>query len=115
MAEKCKGRKKLYSYESRAEALAVKSWWGLVLLMKKRGCVGLVKIRVLGASERWEMWRRRKTFVCKGISICREFGDFAVRRLVQTGFYARYEVFTAVTMKNGVSWDVTPCGKSHTA
>jgi hypothetical protein len=21
----------------------------------------------------------------------------------------RFEVFTAVTMKNGVSWDVTPC------
>jgi hypothetical protein len=28
-----------------------------------------------------------------------------------------FEVFTAVTMKNGVSLDVTPCGsyKSHTA
>jgi hypothetical protein len=22
----------------------------------------------------------------------------------------RFEVFTAVTMKNGVLWDVTPCG-----
>jgi hypothetical protein len=22
----------------------------------------------------------------------------------------RFEVFTAVTMKNGVFWDVTPCG-----
>jgi hypothetical protein len=22
----------------------------------------------------------------------------------------RFEVFTAVTMKNGASWDVTPCG-----
>jgi hypothetical protein len=31
----------------------------------------------------------------------------------------RFEVFTAVTMKNGVFWVVTPCGscsyKSHTA
>jgi cytidine deaminase len=29
----------------------------------------------------------------------------------------RFEVFTAVTMKNGVFWDVTPCGtcKSHMA
>jgi cytidine deaminase len=33
----------------------------------------------------------------------------------------RFEVFTAVTTKNGVLWDVTPCGycknpyKSHTA
>jgi hypothetical protein len=29
-----------------------------------------------------------------------------------TEFYAivRFEVFTAVTMKNGVVWDVAPCG-----
>jgi hypothetical protein len=26
------------------------------------------------------------------------------------GFYVRFEVFTAVTTKNGVFWDVTPCG-----
>jgi hypothetical protein len=33
-------------------------------------------------------------------------------------FYVRFEVFTAVTMKNAVFWDVTPCGVtsvSHTA
>jgi hypothetical protein len=24
--------------------------------------------------------------------------------------HVRYEVFTAVSMKNGVFWDVTPCG-----
>jgi hypothetical protein len=24
--------------------------------------------------------------------------------------YVRFEVFTAVTMKRGVFWDVTPCG-----
>jgi hypothetical protein len=24
--------------------------------------------------------------------------------------YVRFEVFTVVTMKNGVFWDVTPCG-----
>jgi hypothetical protein len=24
--------------------------------------------------------------------------------------YVRFEVFTAVTTKNGVFWDVTPCG-----
>jgi hypothetical protein len=28
-----------------------------------------------------------------------------------TGYcYVRYDVFTAVTMKNAVLWDVTPCG-----
>jgi recombination DNA repair RAD52 pathway protein len=25
-------------------------------------------------------------------------------------YCVRFEVFTAVTMKNGVFWDVTPCG-----
>jgi hypothetical protein len=25
-------------------------------------------------------------------------------------FHVRFEVFTAVTMKNGVFWDITPCG-----
>jgi hypothetical protein len=27
-----------------------------------------------------------------------------------TAKYVKFEVFTAVTMKNGVFWDVTPCG-----
>jgi hypothetical protein len=30
-----------------------------------------------------------------------------VKRMV---LLVRFEVFTAVTMKNGVFWDVTPCG-----
>jgi hypothetical protein len=25
-------------------------------------------------------------------------------------YYVRIEVFTAVTMKNAISWEVTPCG-----
>jgi hypothetical protein len=31
--------------------------------------------------------------------------------------YASFEVFTVVTMKNGIFWDVAPCGscKNHTA
>jgi hypothetical protein len=28
--------------------------------------------------------------------------------------YLRFEVFTAVTMKNGVFWDVTPCDSVNT-
>jgi hypothetical protein len=28
--------------------------------------------------------------------------------------YVRFEVFTAVTMKNGVFWDVTPCDHVRT-
>jgi hypothetical protein len=27
-----------------------------------------------------------------------------------TSNYVRFEVFTAMTMKNAVFWDVTPCG-----
>jgi hypothetical protein len=28
-------------------------------------------------------------------------------------FLVRFEVFTAVTMKNGIFWDVTPCGSCN--
>jgi hypothetical protein len=35
----------------------------------------------------------------------------SVHPLKRTNFhYVRFEVFTAVTIKNGVFWDVTPCG-----
>jgi hypothetical protein len=30
--------------------------------------------------------------------------------LEANALYVRFEVSTAVTMKNGVFWDVTPCG-----
>jgi hypothetical protein len=30
--------------------------------------------------------------------------------LTKTFDYVRFEDFTAVTMKNGVFWDATPCG-----
>jgi hypothetical protein len=30
--------------------------------------------------------------------------------VVNCPFYVRFEVFTVVTMKNDVFWDVTPCG-----
>jgi hypothetical protein len=37
--------------------------------------------------------------------------DFESYRLSSEPFrLLRFEVFTAVTMKNGVLWDVTPCG-----
>jgi hypothetical protein len=31
-------------------------------------------------------------------------------RRYRTASSGRFEVFTAVTMKNGVFWDITPCG-----
>jgi hypothetical protein len=30
-----------------------------------------------------------------------------------TGYLVRFEVFTAVTMKNGVFWDITSCGSCN--
>jgi hypothetical protein len=32
------------------------------------------------------------------------------KAFVELEDHVRFEVFTAVTMKNGVFWDVTPCG-----
>jgi hypothetical protein len=36
-------------------------------------------------------------------------------RVTRIPYYVRFEVFTAVNMKNGVFWVVTPCGscKNH--
>jgi hypothetical protein len=36
--------------------------------------------------------------------------DISQETLSIGSFDVRFEVFTAVTMKNGVFWDVTPCG-----
>jgi hypothetical protein len=33
-----------------------------------------------------------------------------LEKCIQTCGLSKMEVFTAVTMKNGVFWDVTPCG-----
>jgi hypothetical protein len=40
-------------------------------------------------------------------SLCRNNTGSPVKNTI---YLARFEVFTAVTMKNGVFWDVTPCG-----
>jgi hypothetical protein len=42
----------------------------------------------------WALWRRGKMFPVK----------------YEQNFYIKFDVFTAVTTKNGVFWDVTPCG-----
>jgi hypothetical protein len=31
-------------------------------------------------------------------------------KMMNSDYFVRFEVFTAVTMKNVVFWDVTPCG-----
>jgi hypothetical protein len=42
------------------------------------------------------------------LSVTTDEGRGILRRI--TLLHVRFEVFTAVTMKNGVFWDVTPCG-----
>jgi hypothetical protein len=34
----------------------------------------------------------------------------SIMMLPTISIFVRFEVFTVVTMKNGVFWDVTPCG-----
>jgi hypothetical protein len=49
---------------------------------------------------------------CKVGTLCPEY-SLSVGLCVGTTnkkCIVRFEVFTAVTMKNGVFWDVTPCG-----
>jgi hypothetical protein len=36
--------------------------------------------------------------------------QFSYLNIRQQYCFVRFEVFTAVAMKNGVFWDVTPCG-----
>jgi hypothetical protein len=36
-----------------------------------------------------------------------------VNPVIYNLLFVRFEVFTAVTMKNGVFWDVTPCGSCN--
>jgi hypothetical protein len=35
------------------------------------------------------------------------------RYIIDHNNYVRFEIFTAVAMKNGVVWDVTPCGSCN--
>jgi hypothetical protein len=42
-------------------------------------------------------------------SVGREF-EITTAKFTNKIYKVRFEVFTAVTMKNGVFWDVTPCG-----
>jgi hypothetical protein len=43
-------------------------------------------------------------------SLYRTGHTLTVERFLPIGSVRRFEVFTAVTMKKGVFWDVTPCG-----
>jgi hypothetical protein len=54
--------------------------------------------------------------VCKDHSFISKYVGFFQSQILVTltvqpsDYIVRFVVFTAVTMKNGVFWDVTPCG-----
>jgi hypothetical protein len=50
--------------------------------------------------ERWELFGRYVK-ACVKLDVLTVLTEYHI---------VRFEVFTAVTMKNGVVWDVTPCG-----
>jgi hypothetical protein len=47
-----------------------------------------------------EMWKEKTNFISRS-----KWRELKIK-------YVRFEVFTPVTMKSGVLWDVTPCGSS---
>jgi hypothetical protein len=53
---------------------------------------------------------RRVALVRNDVSEQLRASIIRVPRIDELGSTLRFEVFTAVTMKNGVFWDVTPCG-----
>jgi hypothetical protein len=53
---------------------------------------------------------RRRCNTRKIVSLIQEEATAGnIHHLAFKSNYLRFEVFTAVTMKNGVFWDVTPC------
>jgi hypothetical protein len=51
------------------------------------------------------MWEQSQELIEKSFAICTVHYSGIIHCV-------RFEVFTAVAMKNGVFWDVTPCGIS---
>jgi hypothetical protein len=54
--------------------------------------------------------------ICLGFGLCPSSGILSAGKQLgsKTGLVSvRSEVFTAVAMKNGVFWDVTPCGSCN--
>jgi hypothetical protein len=53
----------------------------------------------------------RTDFVSKGLMHlrCQRFSFCSTRKKKDHKYYVRFEVFSAVTMKNAVFWDVVPC------
>jgi hypothetical protein len=49
-----------------------------------------------------------RKLLLSGTGLPKVLNFFETRLIYRTP--VRFEVFTAVTMKNGVFWDVTPCG-----
>jgi hypothetical protein len=56
----------------------------------------------------WVLMTDKYIFIT--VNILHNFVHSSLKRIM----FVRFEVFTAVTMKNGVFWNVTPCGACTT-
>jgi hypothetical protein len=66
-------------------------------------------LQVIRSSETSVLTRATRRKIPKEIILhCHRQEHFKFYTLIDI-YYVRFEVFTAVTMKNGVFWDVTPC------
>jgi hypothetical protein len=73
-------------------------------LFLKHPVLSTLKIEATHSSETWII----TTLTWRHIS---EDGIFKAHPSEKTPTFVRFEVFTAVSMKNVVFWDVTPCGQ----
>jgi hypothetical protein len=85
-------------------------FWSIVKLLRNKTSRTLPRPfcgAPVGESTHMNKWRRDRCVVFL-LRAPRVLGTVAARNNVVS--IVRFEVFTAVTMKNGVFWDVTPCG-----
>jgi hypothetical protein len=67
-------------------------------------CINLVQSAHLFSTEQRVNRRRKFVMFPNAVHDCAHALTYKAYKLV------RFEVFTAMTMKNGVLWDATPCG-----
>jgi hypothetical protein len=72
----------------------------------------VVEVEVSLPAQRISNWKLLTALVKSSNSLCYTESKLMFQRIPIT--YVRFEVFTAVTMKNCVFWDVTPCGSLRT-
>jgi hypothetical protein len=78
----------------------------------------MLNIKLSSRTHHWQGNEQKWNYDVTGnLSVTRTSSETAWEKLCflgehsgSTHIFVRFEVFTVVTMKNGVFWDVTPCG-----